>query len=190
MTDDTAMKSTGFCRISLALLLIPAIMLLGGCAGSKKTTDTSAPRDLPVRSSNRATVSPSTDSVYTTVDKMPTIKGGMREVQRHLSYPPRAKRAEIEGRVTLQFVIDKEGNPTQIEVIQSAHPALDAAAKTAVRKTSYTPGIQDGEPVRVQYSMPVDFELNGKGSPFSIWRTVGIVGVSALVTLMMALGGA
>ena len=69
--------------------------------------------------------------------------------------------SQTEGRVVLQFVIDKEGHVTDIQVLRSVTPELDQAAIDAVKNSpKWAPGMQDGEPVNVKYTLPIVFKLS------------------------------
>jgi len=92
---------------------------------------------------------------------MPEIVGGQAALYTVLQYPDMERRAGIEGRVIVQFVVDEEGNVQNLQVVRSGGSAgLDDAALTAIRQMSFTPGMQRGRPVRVQMTQPVVFRLN------------------------------
>ena len=72
---------------------------------------------------------------------------------------------DIQGRVVVSFVVEKDGEITNAKVVKSVHPALDAEALRVVNSMpKWTPGMQKGEPVRVKYTVPVTFRLQGKDS--------------------------
>lgn len=105
------------------------------------------------------------DTPIIKAEKMPTFQGGdlmkFREwVQKRLHYPQIAQENGISGRVTLSFVIEKDGSLTNIEVMQSPDRSL---AEEAIRvlKTSpkWEPGKQRNQPVRVKYTLPVAFQI-------------------------------
>ncbi len=62
-------------------------------------------------------------------------------------YPTIPFEEGIEGTVTLMFTVDEEGRPIDIKVVRGVHPELDAAARAALKKFKYKPGLQDGKPV-------------------------------------------
>ena len=62
-------------------------------------------------------------------------------------YPPVPYEEGVEGTVTLTFTVDEEGNVLDVRVLRGVHPDLDAAAKAALRRFKYKPGMQDGSPV-------------------------------------------
>ena len=78
----------------------------------------------------------------------------------HLKYPKDAKAAGIDGTVTVQFVVGKNGGVQEVQVLKGVCPALDAEALRVVRSSpKWKPGIKDGKPVRVTYTLPVIFVL-------------------------------
>lgn len=97
--------------------------------------------------------------VHIVVDEMPTLIGGLSAVMEALEYPASAKDAGIEGRVYVSFTVDVEGKPTDVTVTRSDDDALSQAAVDAVEQQRFTPGKQDGVPVRVRYTLPVSFKL-------------------------------
>jgi protein TonB len=81
-------------------------------------------------------------------------------VMRNTIYPQEALRSNITGRVTLSFAVTSVGTVADIKVTQSAHPLLDAAAVQAVQQLKrFTPGQEDGKPVRVAFTVPVNFAI-------------------------------
>lgn len=97
--------------------------------------------------------------IFVMVEQMPELIGGIAELQRHVRYPEIARRAGIEGRVVVQFVIDEQGNVTDPQVVRSLGGGTDEAALEAIKKVRFTPGMQRGRPVKVRYTIPVQFRL-------------------------------
>jgi len=98
--------------------------------------------------------------VFTIVEDMPVLIGGMNAIYEHLHYPEVARMAGIEGRVIIQFVIDEQGNVVDPVVVRGVGGGLDEAALAAVKNISFIPGRQRGHPVRVRYSLPITFRLS------------------------------
>jgi len=92
-------------------------------------------------------------------EKMPDIAGGMGAYYIHIEYPQKAIDEGIEGRMVLAFVVETDGTPSEIEVLQSLHPLCDSSAVRALRKTRFIPGRQSGHLVRVRMRLPVRFHL-------------------------------
>jgi protein TonB len=75
-----------------------------------------------------------------------------------------ARRAQIEGRVIVEFIIDKEGNVMDPKIIRGIGGGCDEVALNAVQKIKFKPGMQRGKPVLVRYSMPINFTLKDQNS--------------------------
>ncbi len=97
--------------------------------------------------------------IFVVVEEPPELIGGLAGLQRGVAYPELARRAGIEGKVTVQFVVDEEGRVTQATVFSDPGGGLGAAALDAVRAAHFTPGKQRGKPVKVRLSLPVYFRL-------------------------------
>ena len=97
--------------------------------------------------------------IFMVVENQPELIWGMNSLREAVQYPDFAKKAGIEGRVIVQFVVDKEGNVTNPKVVRGVHKMLNEAAVEAVKKQKFTPGKQRGEAVKVQMSLPVTFRL-------------------------------
>jgi protein TonB len=100
---------------------------------------------------------------FVIVEQMPALlpneTDGMRALQLCIRYPEMAKRAGIQGRVTIQFVVDEAGNVTAPYVLRGIGGGADEEALRCVREARFDPGRQRGKPVRVQFSLPVTFRL-------------------------------
>lgn len=98
--------------------------------------------------------------LFQVVECMPEFPGGMKRcmdfIQKEMRYPEEAKNAGIQGRVILQFIIEKDGTPAQPRIVRSVHPLLDKEALRIIRQMpKWTPGKQDGKPQRVLYTIPI-----------------------------------
>ncbi len=104
-------------------------------------------------------------SIYSLLRRcLPSSGGGIdkfREwIYKHTNYPQAAVDAKINGRVTLTFVVEKDGSVSNIEIVKGVHPLLDnEAIKVISESPKWTPGLQRGQPVRVRYVIPVTFTL-------------------------------
>lgn len=106
----------------------------------------------------------SRDEIFQVVEEMPEYPGGMSELMKYLStnmrYPKEAQSKGIQGRVIVQFVVEKDGSITDAKVMKPVDPQLDAEALRAVNAMpKWTPGKQKGKAVRVRYTLPVMFHL-------------------------------
>lgn len=98
------------------------------------------------------------DEVFVVVENQPDC-GGVEALQDEVKYPSFAKKAGIEGRVFVQFVVNEEGNVTNPKVTRGVHKLLNKEAVRAVKTLQCEPGMQRGKPVKVQMSLPVTFKL-------------------------------
>ena len=101
---------------------------------------------------------------------MPRFPGGeaglMRYLQENIKYPPEAAKNDIEGRVIVQFIIDKTGQVGEVKVVRPISEELDAEAVRVVKTLpKFEPGRQDGEAVSVWYTLPISFKLQSKPKP-------------------------
>jgi protein TonB len=97
--------------------------------------------------------------IFMVVENQPELIGGMKALQQSVDYPDFAKKAGIEGRVIVQFVVDEQGNVTNPKVVRGVHKLLNEEAVKAVKDQKFKPGKQRGKPVKVQMSLPVTFRL-------------------------------
>ena len=102
--------------------------------------------------------------VFEVVEQMPEYPGGIAAsveyIQKNMRYPEAAEKNGTQGRVTVQFIIDKEGNVTNPKVLRSVDKDLDAEAIRLVgAMPKWKPGVQKGKAVAVKYTLPVVFKL-------------------------------
>ena len=107
---------------------------------------------------------PQSETIYKSVEQMPMFPGGEIELIKYLSqniqYPPEAAKNNVQGRVILQFVVDKTGQVGEVKVVRSVSEELDAEAVRVVKTLpKFEPGRQDGQPVSVWYTLPVSFNI-------------------------------
>ena len=103
--------------------------------------------------------------IFLVVEEQPMFPGGMEEMmkflQKEIKYPKEAMDKKIQGRVIVQFVVNKDGSICEDTVVKSVDPLLDAEALRVVRSMpNWTPGKQKGDPVRVRFTLPVSFRLS------------------------------
>jgi len=98
-------------------------------------------------------------SVLEFAEQQPRVEGGLGAYYLNIHYPEAAQRAGIEGRLVLEFIVEPDGTPSHIRVLQPLHALLDSAAVQALRRTTFIPGRQNGQTVRVRMRLPVRFEL-------------------------------
>jgi periplasmic protein TonB len=105
-----------------------------------------------------------TETVYNWAEEMPKFPGGETELRKfftqHLVYPEIAKRAEVEGKVILSFIVDKNGNIIDVEVAKSIGAGCDEEAMRVLNiMPRWIPGKQNGNPVFTRINIPVVFKL-------------------------------
>ena len=105
-----------------------------------------------------------TEKVFDVVEEMPSFPGGasglMTYLSQNIKYPVVAEENGIQGRVVLTFVVERDGSITDVKVVKSVDPSLDAEAKRVIRSMPrWKPGKQNGAAVRVKYTTPVTFRL-------------------------------
>ena len=110
------------------------------------------------------TEEPQEKVIFQVVEEMPEFPGGMGEAMKFLAknikYPVAAQQAKIEGRVIVQFVVERDGSISDIHAMRSVSPELDAEAIRVVSlMPKWKPGKQRGKAVAVKYTMPIMFRL-------------------------------
>ena len=104
------------------------------------------------------------DEIFTIVEDQPTPPGGMsafyKYVATNLRYPAQARRMGIEGKVFVQFVVDKDGALTDVQAIKGIGVGCDEEAVRVISKAKkWSPGKQRGRPVKVRMILPITFKL-------------------------------
>lgn len=108
-----------------------------------------------------------TDSVFTVVEQMPEYPGGMEQLMNYLwnsiEYPALAKEKGIQGRVFVNFVVEKDGSIVNVKVLRGIGAGCDEeAVRVVAAMPIWKPGTQRGKAVRVSYNIPIKFVLNDK----------------------------
>ena len=104
------------------------------------------------------------NKVFDIVEQQPLFPGGPAALMKYLSentkYPVVAQENGVQGRVTVQFVVEKDGSISDVHVLRGVDPSLDKEAVRVVKSMPrWTPGKQNGITVRVNYRVPVLFKL-------------------------------
>ena len=102
------------------------------------------------------------EPIFVIVEDYPEYPGGdearIKFLQENIVYPRIAGEMNMEGRVVISFVVEKDGSLTNFKVLRSVHPRLDEMAlRVAKLMPNWKPGKQRGVAVRTQYSMPITF---------------------------------
>ena len=126
---------------------------------------------------------PDKDGVFQIVEEMPKFPGGdqamMDYIGKNIVYPEEAKEKEIQGRVFIGFVVEKDGSVSNVKVLRGIGGGCDEEAVRVVKAMpKWKPGMNDGQPARVSYTLPINFKLNNdtkKGNSLvgSVWEGTG-----------------
>jgi len=104
------------------------------------------------------------DQIFTIVEETATPKGGMAAFYKYvgskLKYPPQANRMGVEGKVYVEFVINRDGTIVDVKVVRGIGAGCDEEAIRVVEGSpAWNPGKQRGKPVRQKYTLPIQFKL-------------------------------
>jgi protein TonB len=92
------------------------------------------------------------------VEKQPAPVN-LDEIKKNIKYPTIAKEGNIQGKVIIKILVDKEGNPVKHHVVRSPHQLLTDACVKEIYKLKFTPGIQAQKPIKVWVQIPFDFKI-------------------------------
>ena len=104
------------------------------------------------------------NGIHQVCEEMPEFPGGMQECMKwlgkNIKYPTTAKEKGIQGRVIVQFVVERDGSITEPKVVRGVDPDLDKEALRVISiMPNWKPGMQKGKAVRVKYTLPVAYRL-------------------------------
>lgn len=164
-------KSNAAGHIKYALFVLPAFALLvaGNISCSQDASKKEdAKEEVVAPASQEVKEAPAEkaaeEEIFMVVEQMPEFPGGIKELMDYLGtnvkYPENAMKKNVQGRVVVQFVVEKDGSLSEASVIRSIDPDLDAEALRVVQTMpKWKPGMQKGQAVRVKYTLPVSFKL-------------------------------
>ena len=118
---------------------------------------------------NVQTVALQDTAVFEVVEVPPRFPGGeielMKFISRNVKYPAEARDKHVQGRVILTFIVEKDGSISNVRVARPVDPSLDAEAIRVVQSMpKWEPAKQRGQAVRVRYTVPIQFRLQGDNS--------------------------
>lgn len=178
--EDNTSNSRKIIFVILAVLVIGCVYAFVKCQGNNEAIEKTAQniettveenvqkqgaeQDVNDEQQNCNTPQDSQEKVYDVVEVMPSFPGGQSALMQYLGnniqYPVEAQENGVQGRVIISFVVDKDGSISHVKVAKSADSALDREAVRVVESMpKWIPGKQNGECVRVRYSVPVVFRL-------------------------------
>jgi len=107
---------------------------------------------------------PAPETIFTSVEQVPEFPGGMAALQKYLAnnikYPNAAREDNIQGKVILKFVVDKDGSVTNIQIMRDIGGGCGKEAERVVKgMPKWKPGRQNNTAVKVYYTLPVSFKL-------------------------------
>ena len=105
------------------------------------------------------------ETIFVIVENMPEFPGGDLALRKYIAenvkYPEIAKENGLSGKVFVQFVINQRGEVENVKIARGIDPALDKEAIRVVQSLpKFKPGSQRGKPVKVNYTVPINFQLN------------------------------
>ncbi len=120
--------------------------------------------DEPAGTAEKQVTEENPNQIFTAVEQVPLFPGGPEGFGKYLSkaihYPSIARENGTQGKVYVTFVVERDGSLTDVKVVRGIGDGCDEEAARALRASpKWKPGIQNGRPVRVQYSVPVSFTL-------------------------------
>lgn len=132
--------------------------------GTKDRNVEAVRNDIAVNTPPPAPKEEVTNKVFDVVEVMPSFPGGpsalLSYLSSHTKYPVVAQENGVQGRVTVSFVVERDGSITDVHVVRSVDPSLDReAARVVSTMPNWQPGKQNGSAVRVKFNVPVQFKL-------------------------------
>lgn len=105
------------------------------------------------------------NEIFTSVEQVPMFDGGLKAfgdfLNKNIKYPKESRDKNIQGRVIISFIVEQNGELSNIKVVRGVDAAIDAEALRVMSLSpKWTPGIQNGRLVRVAYSVPISFTLS------------------------------
>ena len=109
---------------------------------------------------------PNDEPAFDVVEEMPQFPGGapalLEFLSKNIRYPKEAFESNVQGRVLATFVVEKDGSISETKVVKAVDPMLDEEAIRVLNSMpNWTPGKQSGKAVRVKYTVPINFRLDG-----------------------------
>lgn len=150
-----------------ALLGYVVVLPLAGCLFMCTQTERDQPKTEAAQHYERATRKPASldGEVFMVVEQQPEFPGGMEKLGKYLSenlnYPAAAKKASVQGRVFVNFIVTKTGDVTDVNILKDVGFGTgEEAVRVVSQMPRWKPGKQDGRPVNVRYNLPINFELD------------------------------
>ncbi len=105
------------------------------------------------------------DTIFTVVDQLPEFPGGSSGLSNFIvktvRYPMEAKKNGVQGRVFVSFVVEKDGSISNVKIARGVDPLLNEEAARVIKiMPKWSPGLKKHKPVRVKYTIPINFSLH------------------------------
>lgn len=97
--------------------------------------------------------------IFEFAEVMPGLINGIKSIQEKIYYTDLAIRAEIEGKVLIEAILDEKGNVMEATILRGIFGQLDEIALNAVKETKFIPAMQRGKPVKIKIVIPIKFQL-------------------------------
>ena len=153
-------QKTAASKLAMGIMATAALLMVFAFDKDETTFNSNKSTNIPVKTE----VNLQQDKVYETVEQMPVFTGGeqalMQYIIKEVKYPDDAKKAGIQGKVYVSFVVSKDGNVMNAKIAKSANPSLDKEALRVISSMpKWIPGKEKGVNVAVQFTMPINFTL-------------------------------
>lgn len=158
-------KSQKRMPVKLLLSALALSLTLFACSNSTQPAKIVTPSKSSQAVATKTTPAQAdTSKIFNIVEKMPEYPGGINALMHYLAtnikYTAEARKAKVQGRVFVNFIIEKDGSISHVKVLKGIGYGCDKEAVKAVENMPrWIPGQQRGKPVRVEYNLPVKFSL-------------------------------
>ncbi len=169
----TKSRSNAVARMKIVLALPAALLVLVSFSSASAiylTTPENSSQTVKAISVEHQTTADQSkpqkeDTIFKVVEKMPLFNQGKDELYSYLGknikYPDEAKEKGIQGTVYVTFVVEKNGSITNVKILRGIGAGCDEEAVRVVKSMpKWTPGYQDGKPVRVVFNLPIKYKLS------------------------------
>lgn len=169
----TKKQSRKYWAISFIPVTAIIVTLSYGFSCNKTTEQTTILLMPKIVQPESTPVQPEDSTLFVVVEEMPNFSEGnvQQWIGQNVKYPIKAAEQNIQGKVYVQFIIEKDGSVTMPKIVRGADPLLDNEALRVIQSMpKWTPGKQRGKTVRVSYTLPINFALassNSNNKPMS-----------------------
>ena len=171
MMNKQKTSKAGLWKVATFLPLLALLLMAFGKTGENVPLESYANQVISYQEKPIAkdTTTQPKEKVYTIVESMPEFPGGDKALRKFLDenvqYPEDAKVKKIQGKVFVNFIVNREGKVMDAKVLRGIRPDLDAEALRVIRSMpNWTPGKQNGKTVSVSYTIKIDFSLSTTSS--------------------------